>query len=306
MGYSFEQLPEVQSYLSEPPAMPVGSAGKCGYLRMGFRLDGAGRSIMHDLERRVPTVVQQELYFDECMPQMPCVYILSSGGQYVDGDRYEQCVTMGRGSFAHISTGAATKVASMRHNFAALEQRFDLEEGAYLEFLPEPTIPARGARLVTATHVRIDPSATLLYGEIFSAGRRWHAGGERFDYDLLSVRTSAGRWDGRRLFCEKFLIRPHLHDPRRLGVMGRYEIFANVLLLAPQADADAVYAQTGAFVDARRHLAAAVTRLPSGCGLLYKVLGSDTAAVKGQVRSFASTVRRQIKGVPLPPEFPWR
>ena len=30
---------------------------------------------------RLPLIVQQELYFDEGMPEMPCVYILSSGGQ---------------------------------------------------------------------------------------------------------------------------------------------------------------------------------------------------------------------------------
>ncbi len=306
MAYPFEQLREVQPYLAEPPAMPVGSVGKCGSLRMGFRLGGDGRTVMYDLFRRVPLIVQQELYFDECMPSMPCVYILSSSGQMVDGDRYGQHVTMRKGSFAHIASGAATKIASMRSNFAALEQTFSLEEGAYLEFLPEPVIPARHARFVSDTRIRIAESATFVYGEIFSSGRRFHGGGERFAYDLLSVCTRAERWDGRRLFREKFLIEPDVSNLQSIGVMADFDIFASVLLLAPPEVFEEVYAATGAFVAADGSLAAAVTRLPSECGLLYRVLGCDTADVKRQVRAFASTVRMAVKGVPLPPEFPWR
>ena len=60
--------------------------GKRGYLRLGFELDGRGRSILRDLERRAPIIVQQALYFDEQMPDLPCVYILSAGGPVVEGD----------------------------------------------------------------------------------------------------------------------------------------------------------------------------------------------------------------------------
>ncbi len=56
--------------------LPVGTPGKTGRVRLGFELDGSGRSIMRDWERQAPLIVQQELYFDERMPDMPCVYIL--------------------------------------------------------------------------------------------------------------------------------------------------------------------------------------------------------------------------------------
>lgn len=115
----FSSYPEMRPYLTEPKAMYVGAPGKNGYLRMGFEIDPRGKSIMRDLERRVPIVVQQELYFDEEMPGMPCVYILSSGGQYMEGDRYRQDITMRKGSYAFVSTGAANKVAEMRETIAA-------------------------------------------------------------------------------------------------------------------------------------------------------------------------------------------
>lgn len=82
----FSHLREMSPYLREPEAMYVGAPGKRGYLNLGFELDSSGKSILRELDRRAPLIVQQELYFDEKLPGMPCVYILSSGGPNVDGD----------------------------------------------------------------------------------------------------------------------------------------------------------------------------------------------------------------------------
>lgn len=303
---NFSLAKEMRPYLEQPKAMPVGTPGKSGYLYLGFELDRTGKSIMRDWERHAPLIVQQELYFDEGMPEMPCVYILSSGGPNVDGDRYEQHFVVRRGAYAHLSTGAATKLAEMRYNFSGLRQTFELEQDAYMEFLPEPTIPCRHTRFISDTSIRIDPSATLFYAEIFMSGRKHYDRGERFRYDVLSVCTRAERPDGERLFREKFVVRPAEHAPGTLGAMDGYDVFANVIVLTPPADADAIYERTEAFIDPGRRLAAGITRLPGGCGLLYKVLGDETGPVKKIVREFCSVVRLQVKGRPLPEEFPWR
>ncbi len=302
----FSAAKEMAPYLAEPQAMPVGSPGKVGYLYLGFELDDAGRSILRDLDRRAPLIVQQELYFDEGMPEMPCVYILSSGGPNVDGDRYEQHFAVRKGAFAHLSTGAATKLAEMRCNYSGLRQRFELEEDAYLEYLPEPTIPCRHTRFIADTTIRIDPTATLFYAEIYMSGRKYFDRGERFAYDVLSVTTRAERPDGRQLFREKFLIRPQQYAPTTLGAMADYDVFANAIVLTPPEEAERIYARTEAFIDEERRLAAGITRLPNGCGLLYKALGAETGPVKRLVRAFCSAVREEVKQRPLPEEFPWR
>ena len=302
----FAAAREMAPYLAQPEAMPVGTPGKSGYLYLGFELDGRGRSILRDLERHAPLIVQQELYFDECMPEMPCVYILSSGGPNVDGDRYEQRFVVRRDAFAHVSTGAATKLAEMRHNFSGLRQRFELEENAYLEYLPEPTIPCRHTRFIADTSIRIHPSATLFYAEIYMSGRKYFGGGERFAYDILSVCTRAERPGGEPLFREKFVVRPADRSPETPGAMNGYDVFANVAVLTPPECAGAIYALTEAFIDPERRLAAGITHLPGGCGLLYKVLGDESGPVKRLVREFCSVVRRTVKGKPLPAEFPWR
>lgn len=303
---SFAAAREMAPYLEEPKAMPVGTPGKSGYLYLGFEIDPEGRPILRDLDRRAPLIVQQELYFDECMPEMPCVYILSSGGPNVDGDRYEQHFVLREGAIAHVSTGASTKLAEMRYNYSGLRQRFELAPHSYLEYLPEPTIPCRHTRFIADTSIRIDPTATLFYSEVYQSGRKYFGSGERFRYDILSVCTHAERPDGERLFREKFIIRPGEYSPDTLGAMNGCDVFANVIVLTPANHADALFERTEAFIDRDRRLAAGISRLPNGCGVLYKVLGSETGPVKRLVRAFCSAVRLEVKGHPLPEEFPWR
>lgn len=303
---SFDTAREMKPYLTPPRGMYVGVPGKHGYLRLGFELDKQGKSILRDLDRRVPLIVQQELYFDEELPGMPCVYILSSGGPNIDGDRYRQIFTLKEGSMAFVSTGAATKLASMQDNYSGLEQTIILDKDAYFEYLPEPIIPCANTRFISDTRMVVDASATVFYSEIFMGGRKYYKEGELFAYDILSVCTHGERPDGEQLFREKFIIDPKRSPIRDVGVMHGYDVFANVLVMTPPDKAEAIYNSVEPFIDRNMHLAAGITHLPNQAGLLYKVLGMEPGPVKKIVREFCSQVRMAVKGVPLPKEFPWR
>ncbi len=302
----FNKCRELKPYLAETKAMRLGAPGKFGMLDLIFELDDQKKSIMRHWDRRAPLIVQQELYFDEGMPEMPCVYILSAGGPNVDGDRYENRFTVRKNAYAFISTGAATKIAEMIYNFSALKQIFVLEENAYLEYIPEATIPCRNSRYITDTAITIAPSATLFYSEIYTGGRKYYNEGELFVYDLLSVCTQAHRPDGTPLFREKLVASPKEKNVRDIGVMHNYDVFANVIVLTPEKDAEAIYNQTQAFIDRDQELAVGISHLPNQAGLIFKVLGKETQPVKRIIREFGSVVRMQIKGKSLPEEFVWR
>lgn len=301
----FDHLPELCGYTTDPPAMYVGAPGKCGHVSLGFELDGQGRSILRDLERRVPLIVQQALYFDREMPDLPCVYILSSGGPNVDGDRYTQNFYLKKGSQAFVSTGAATKLAEMKYNYSGMRQTITLEADAYFEYVPEPVIPHKHTRYVSDTTITIDETATLFYSEIYMPGRKYH-NNEIFQYDVLSVCAHAQRPDGAPLFREKFVITPKDGQIRSIGVMDGFDVFANVIVATPKEKAAAIYSRTEPFIDFEKKLACGVTWLPNEAGLLFKVLGIEPGPVKKIVRAFCSTVRMAIKGRPFPEEFPWR
>jgi urease accessory protein len=301
---------ELAAYLDEPPQLASGSPGKNGYLRLGFERRGA-KTVLADLDRRAPLLVQQALYWDEAMPGLPCVFMISNAGGVLQGDRNRVEIKLGPDAEAHVTTQSATKIHEMDHNHAAQEQEIVLADGAYLEYLPEATIPHRHARYLTRTRITIAPTATLLYAEILAAGRKHYRDGELFAYDVFSSTVTAERLGegdaaGRELFTEKFVIEPARQPVAAAGLMGPFHVFGNVLLLTPPELAAAVAEQVSAGRDTELDCVAAASRLPNDTGLVYKILGMETQPVRAMVRRFWEIARPILRGHPVPPEFAWR
>jgi urease accessory protein len=299
------RAPEFAQYQDEPPQMPSGTVGKSGYLKLGFELRGP-KTILADLDRRAPYLAQRALYFDAALPDMPCIFMITTSGCVLQGDRLALDIAMARGAEAHVTTQAATKIHAMDANYAAQTQSFRLDDDAYLEFLPDPVIPHRGARLLSDTRITIAPSATLLYAEILLCGRKHHRTDERYGFAVYSAAVAAARPDGSALFADKFVIEPQRSRVAATGAMGQYDVLANVFLLTPKANADRVHAEITAAIEPDRDIAYGASRLPNDAGLLFKVLGRETPAVREKVREFWSLTRRAVRNAPIPTEFLWR
>jgi urease accessory protein len=298
-------LAELARFQNEPPQMASGIVGKTGFLRLGFEHRG-GRTILADFERRVPYLAQRALHCDQALPDLAWVFLITSSGCVLQGDRLALDVTLGPRARAHVTTQSATKVHSMDANYGVQTQTIALADGAYLEFLPEPLIPHRGARFVSDTRISIAPGASLLYSEIVQPGRKHHHPDECFGATLLSLAVSASRPDGSPLFGEKLVIEPARRPVRQTGVMGDFDLLANVVLLTPPDAAERVHARVEAEVDLQQGLAFGASRLPNDAGLIYKVLGRETAQVKAKVREFWAVAREEITGATIPPPFFWR
>ena len=287
---------------TQPMALNGNIAAKKGFLQMDFEVDSDGCSILRHLYRRAPIVVQQALYFDEQMPTLPCVYILSSGGPYVDGDRYEHHISLAKGAMAHISTGASTKVATMEHDQCRLTQTFRLAEGSYLEWLPEPTIPHSGARLTAHTEIEIAPTAALFYAESYTCGRLHH--GERFVYDWIDSSLVVSNPRHECLLREAMKVVPLWLSPERLGVLGGYRHYGSVLMFAPAEVSRRLYAELTPILTPT--LAQSVALLRNDAGVAVRVLTHTTDTLRSHTHSLCSTFRLLVKGKPLPERFPWR
>jgi urease accessory protein len=297
--------PELALYQDEPKQLPSGALGKDALLRLRFETRG-DHSILAFMERRAPLLVQKALRCDEGMPGLPVVFIVATSGGILQGDRYKLEFVVEPGAYGYVTTQAATKIHEMEANYAAQTQDITLGEGAYLEYLPEPIIPFRHSRFHTRTRIRMAPTATLLYSEILMGGRLFYRDGERFQFDLFSSTVSAERTDGVALFTEKFLIEPARSAVSRLGVMGEFSVFGNVILLSPPAHSAAISGLVPAVWNREENWAAGASRLPNEAGLIYRVIGKETSVVRAKVREFWSLVRPQVTGFPVPSEFLWR
>jgi urease accessory protein len=298
-------LPELAAFQDEPLQMKSGTAGKTGFLRLGFERRGS-HTILADLDRRAPYMVQRALYSDQEMPDMACVFLITTTGCLLQGDRLALDVTLGSCAKAHITTQSATKIHAMDANYAAQVQTITVADHAYLEFLPDPIIPHRNARFISDTRISIAPTATMLFSEIIQPGRKHHRPDECFGVTVMSIAIAVARPDGRTLFTEKLVIEPQQHPMRRTGVMDSFDVLGNVILCTPKDHADRIHECVEADVDLASGLAFGACRLPNDAGLIYKVLGRETAQVKAKVREFWAIARHEVTGAGLSPPFLWR
>ncbi len=296
---------ELRDYKAEPSQMRAAAPGKVGELRLGFSLRN-GKSILDDLYRVTPLLVQQALYWDEAMPELPICSIISVGGGILQGDRYRIDIKVGEGACAHVTSQSANRVHQMDANYASQYQNVTLGPGSYLEYLPDFTIPYRNSRFINHTDVVIPEDATLLYGEMILAGRKHHHELERFGFDLLSIAVAARRPDGRKVFAEKILIErddPTIDYP---AVMQGYAAFGNIICLTPPDIADRIEKRFETdFPEALARSMAGLCRLPNTAGLMLRAVGVETYDVRAQVRRFWRIVREEARGRTLPEKFLW-
>ncbi|TQI79052.1 urease accessory protein [Serratia fonticola] len=300
-----DSAPELMFYQDEPPQMASGSTGKSGYLRLGFALRGQ-RSVLAQMERRVPFLVQRALYWDEMLPQMPCVFVISTSGCVLQGDRLAMDIHVAPQASGHVTTQSATKIHAMENNYAAQIQTLNIEQEGYLEVMPDPVIPHSGSRFITDTRITLHPTATLLFSEILMSGRKYHQADGGFNFDVYSSRISACYPDGKPLFTERYVLEPRKQPLSSVGVMGPFDVFGNVILLTPVTHHARILARISPCYDAVAGIASGVSRLPNDCGLIFKALGKESHQVKAAIRGFWRIAREEILGVTLPEPFIWR
>ncbi len=297
---------ELAAFQGDPAQMRAAGPGKIGELRLGFSLRD-GRSVLDDLYRVAPLLVQQALYWDEAMPELPIVSVISVGGGILQGDRYRTVIRVGEGACAHVTSQGANRIHQMDANYASQVQEIRAEAGSYLEYLPNFTIPYRTSRFVSETEIVAHETATVLYAEMVMTGRKHHHAAERFGLDLLSMRVRASRPDGRLLFAEKLLIETGNETLDLPAVARGYDAFASVLCLTPPETAGRIDARmtVHAGPDHPRAMSG-VSRLPNAAGLMFRAIGVESYDVRAEVRRFWSVVREEARGRKLPSDFLWQ
>ncbi len=301
---SVPDVPELARYQDDSAQRCSGNPGQHGALTMEFARSGS-RSVLAHLERQAPLLAQQALYWDERLPEMPCVFVITTSGCILQGDRLDIAISVGPGAMAHVTTQAATKVHEMDAGFAVQSTHLDMAEGSYLEMLPGPVIPHRHSRFATTTTATVAATATVLIAEQLAPGRKHHGNGEVFEYDLYSSALTIARPDGTGLCADRFVSEPWRYPVRQAGVMGEFDVLANVTLAAPSRVADAVLERVEATIDAGAGYMAGASRLPNDAGLVYKVLGKETEPVTAKVREFWQLARRAALGSDIPDTRPW-
>jgi urease accessory protein len=138
------------------------------------------------------------------------VHLVNPTAGFFDGDRLDLDVTAGKDSRLVLSTPGSSRVYRARGETPAVcQQKLTVENGAFLEWIPEPFIPQAGARYFQRTEIQLAENAGLLFFEWIAPGRV--ARGEIFAYESL-------RWEldlidaGKLVARERFELKPGDHS----------------------------------------------------------------------------------------------
>jgi urease accessory protein len=214
--------------------------------------------------------------------------MLHTAGGIVGGDRLSVHAQLLPQAQALITTAAAAKVYGSTGHLAQQTTTLTLEQGAYLEWLPQETILFDGAFYRQTVRVNLASQAIWLGWDITRLGRT--ARGEQFTTGLWRSQTEV--WQGDRLLW----VDPQgiyggsemLHSPHGLGggcVIGSFSLIGQSVPKdlveqarlfwkdTRQAASPTIAANTAAILPE-----AGVTRLP--CGLLCRYRGYSTAEAR--------------------------
>jgi urease accessory protein len=282
-------------YAAEVPQLGVGQSGKDGLLRASYaRRQGVTRQVA--AHARPPMYANGALYLDDQRPGMAFAYLMSGSEALIQGDRLSVEMHVGEGAELHVTNTAATKVNGMRHDYAVQHTALTLEAGAFMEWLPEPIIPHPGARLYQHTRLDVHPEATLIFGDVLSAGRL--ARGERFEFEIIASRLAAHQ-EQQVLFDDNFVLCPARQRLRGAGLFGDFDVQGTLYVLTRQAE-PAVLADDLHEAVQHEGVLAGATCLPRAAGVMVRVLGGRTATVQAALRSAWAVARRELLGADLP------
>ncbi|MGH9911928.1 MAG: urease accessory protein UreD, partial [Nitrososphaeraceae archaeon] len=215
--------PEVLAYGSNLQQLEVGRSGKIGALTVKLEDDSDRRkTIVRDLYTKGPLHAQRALYLEESLPSMAYMYIMSTSGGILQGDRYRMDIALSKGACAHITTQGATRIYRMELNYATQVINVDLGADSYFEFIPDQIIPYRNSRFYQTLKMRVHDSATMIYSEMVVPGRV--ASGESFEYDICYMKAVGLNQVDQLRFTDIAILEPRKRNLSQLGILSDHTV----------------------------------------------------------------------------------
>jgi len=243
-----------------------------------------GKTAISKLRTRAPLLVQKALYPDMSLPGMAHVYLMSSAGGILQGDRMEIEIVAGNNTSSRFKTQAATKIYKMVWGYATQKVVISAHAASYLEFLPYQIIPYKSSRFCQQVEIRLEQNATVVYSETVSAGRI--ASGENFDFDICFLKMTTRNSEGNVLFADAAKLEPGKNELERL--FGGKGIWSMIYVITPNFES--VSRQVDDAIKGHSMLAS-YSILPHDSGLAIRMLGDSIDKISLLTDAVADIVR---------------
>lgn len=287
--------PEILAYESELLQLKPGKAGKIGAFILKLEENPETRkTVIKDQFTKVPLFTQKALYLEESLPSMAYVYIMTPSGGILQGDRYRIDLALSNNARAHITTQGATRIYRMERNYATQMVNIFVEDGCYLEYIPDQIIPYRDSRFYQIVNAKVHDNATLVYSEMLAPGRV--ASGESFEYDIVYMATHAENQKGELRFRDVFILEPKRFNLKAAGVLGEYSVVGSLYILTKSNYVKQLIYEINNCLQKFLGVGGGATILPYDCGVMLRLLGNIADDLKSVIYEILNIVRKIIIG----------
>jgi urease accessory protein len=288
-----EMLDETLQHNEEIKQLGVGKSGKNGKLKIIFDIEStSGRTRIKEKESMFPLSVQKEMYYDQFQPKMTHVFIVSSSGGILQGDKNTIDIILEKNAIVHITTQGATRIYGMNVSNASQVMTISVDDGAYLEFIPDQIIPYKNSRFYQEINFKVHDNATMIYSEIISPGRIGM--GEAFDYEICYLRSMGKNHKDELRFIDYTKIEPKKMDLQDFGILDNKQITATMYILTKRKDIDKIIKTLENEIKNSSEIECGWSTMTKKNGILLRILGNTTRDVITLVYDITKMVRKII------------
>ncbi len=285
------RIPEVfKNFKNKETKIP----GQNGTINLALESDQNSKTYVKSLMSKAPFLIQKAMYPDSDHPKFAHIYMMSSSGGILQGDEQKIDIIMGKNSKARITNQSATKIYKMEDGYASQYINIHCQEGSYLEFVPHQIIPFKSSRFYQEVNLEVDENAVLIYSEIISAGRI--ASGEKYDFDLCFLRTSACR-KNQILFTDVMSLNRR-ENPHLESVFEGKGAFSTVYIIGVSISTERIMEEIN-LATKNTHILASCSSLPHDCGIIMRILADSVSEIITLTESIIHVLRIHAKIEPI-------
>jgi urease accessory protein len=264
---------------------------KTGVLKITLEKDEAkNKTILTQQYSKAPLLVQKALHYDVANPTMAYLFLMSSSGGILQGDRYHVAISVKSNAIVNITTQGATRIYKMDSNYASQFVNIDVDDNSYLEFLPDQIIPYKKSRYLQQVQITSGLDSTIVYSEVITPGRV--AMGELFDYDLCYLRMTAKNKGGKILFMDAARLDPKEQKFNQIGILGTKSIFGTLYIITKK-NLQKISDEINVVLE-NTDLACGYSFLPEDSGLVVRIMGNYSEDIKSTIHECVRIVRKQV------------
>lgn len=213
--------------------------------------------------------------------------VMCASAGILEGDYYRINMEIGKGSAISLQGQSFTKIHQMDTGYAKQENVFHLEENAFFDYDPKPTIPFAKSNYLSTTVCHMKKGSHYIYSEILSCGRE--KSGEQFTFKQYK-NSNKVYYDDELLFIDNQLLIPEMQKVSDTGFFENYTQQATLVYFYDNMD-NSLVDRLYCILEQFNHMEAGISTTHRN-GIIVRMLAYSSDYLENIIHSIRTEIYR--------------